>query len=111
MAGLFSNDDDLAGRLQAAGQVAGEPLWRMPLVALYDDVVKSDVADIKNVAEASPAPAGAVFGAKFLQRFVSYPWAHLDIAAMAWDAKDLPYLPKGATGFGVRLVVEWLRGA
>jgi leucyl aminopeptidase len=108
-AGLFANDDALAGQLQAAGDAAGECLWRMPLLASYADMIKSDSADIKNVADTSPAPAGAVFGAKFLERFVDYPWAHLDIAGTAWDAKDNPLLPKGATGYGVRLLVEWLR--
>jgi leucyl aminopeptidase len=111
MAGLFANNDPLAAQLAAAASATGEPLWRMPLVALYDDMVKSDCADIQNVADTSPAPAGSIYGAKFLERFVTYPWAHLDIAATAWDAKDVPYLPKGATGFGVRLLVEWLRTA
>jgi leucyl aminopeptidase len=109
-AGLFSNDEALAAQLEAASRASGELLWRMPLVAAYDDMIKSDFADIKNVADTSPSPAGAVYGAKFLQRFVSYPWAHLDIAGTAWDVKDNPLLPKGATGYGVRLLVAWLRG-
>jgi leucyl aminopeptidase len=110
-AGMFPNDDALAAALAAAGAASGEPVWRMPMYDLpYAKMIESDVADIKNVADVSPAPAGAIYGAKFLERFVDYPWAHLDIAGVAWDAKDVPYLPKGATGFGVRLLVEWLRG-
>jgi len=108
-AGLFANDDALASALQVAGEATGEPLWRMPLGKRYDDIVKSKVADMANLAPGSPVPAGAVNGAKFLERFVQYPWAHLDIAATAWDAKDISYIPEGATGFGVRLLVQWLR--
>lgn len=110
-AGMFPNDDALAAALTAAGEATGEPVWRMPMWDRpYAKMIESDVADLKNVADSSPAPAGSIFGAKFLERFVDYPWAHLDIAGVAWDAKDLPYSPKGATGFGVRLLVEWLRG-
>jgi leucyl aminopeptidase len=109
-AGMFPNDEALAAQLEAAGEASGERVWRMPLWDVYDDMLKSDTADMKNVSDTSPSPAGAVFGAKFLERFVDYPWAHLDIAGVAWDAKDIPYIPRGATGFGVRLLVEWLRG-
>ena len=109
-AGLFSNDDDLAGAIADAGDRAGERVWRLPTWEVYGEMVKSDCADIKNVADTSPSPAGSIYGAKFLERFVDYPWVHLDIAATAWDVKDIPYIPKGATGFGVRLLVEWLRG-
>jgi leucyl aminopeptidase len=110
MAGMFANDDALATGLEQAAERSGERLWRLPLTSVYDDMVKSDVADLKNVADTSPAPAGSVFGAKFLEHFVDYPWAHLDIAGTAWDAKDDPLNPKGATGYGVRLLVDWLRG-
>jgi leucyl aminopeptidase len=109
-AGLFANDDGLAAALESAGEQSGERVWRMPLISAYDTMIKSDVADIKNVADTSPAPAGAVYGAKFLERFVSYPWAHLDIAGVAWDIKDVPYVTKGASGFGVRLLLTWLEG-
>lgn len=111
-AGLFSNDDVLAEALRQAGDRSGERLWRLPIWdEPYGKLIESDVADIKNTADSSPAPAGAIFGAKFLERFVSYPWAHLDIAAMAWGGDRLAYNPKGATGFGVRLLLDWLRGA
>ncbi|MBK7779387.1 MAG: leucyl aminopeptidase [Ardenticatenia bacterium] len=108
-AGLFSNDDALSAALSAAGDRSGERLWRLPLWdEPYAKMIESEVADIKNTADSSPSPAGAIFGAKFLERFVTYPWVHLDIAAMAWGADRLAYNPKGATGFGVRLLVDWL---
>lgn len=100
-AGLFSNDDALATRLLAAGQAAGEPLWRMPLAPAYDKLIKSDIADMKNIGG---RPGGAIIGAQFIQRFVRGPWAHLDIAGMAWSTKDRPTTPKGATAFGLRLL-------
>jgi leucyl aminopeptidase len=106
-AGLFSNDDDLAARLRQAGDKAGEKLWRLPLYEEYKDKIKSEVADMKN----SGGRAGGVgASAIFLQEFTSYPWAHLDIAPMEADDKGGPYQPKGATGFGVRTLVEFLRG-
>jgi leucyl aminopeptidase len=111
-AGLFSNDDALADALVGHGARTGERLWRLPTWPAYDAMIKSDVADIKNTADKSPSPAGSIFGAKFLERFVQYPWAHVDIAGVAWDAEDVPYLPKhGSTAFGVRLFVDWLRHA
>jgi leucyl aminopeptidase len=106
-AGLFSNDDDLAARLRQAGDKVGEKLWRLPLYEEYKDKIKSEVADMKN----SGGRAGGVgTSAIFLQEFTSYPWAHLDIAPMEADDKGGPYQPKGATGFGVRTLVEFLRG-
>jgi leucyl aminopeptidase len=101
-AGLFSNDDDLAAKLLAAGKDTGEPLWRMPLGEAYDKQIKSDIADMKNVAG---RPGGAITAAQFIQRFVNgKPWAHLDIAGTAWASKDGAITPKGATGYGVRLL-------
>ncbi len=100
-AGMFANDDDLAARLAAAGQAAGEPVWRMPLGDDYDKQIKSDIADMKNIGG---RPAGAIIGAQFIKRFVRGPWAHLDIAGMAWSTKDTATIPKGATAFGVRLL-------
>ncbi len=108
-AGLFSNDDQLAAELVASGERTGERLWRLPTWDVYDSMVESKVADLKNTSDTRPAPAGAIFGAKFLERFVDYPWAHLDIAAVAWDAGNIPYAPPGASGFGTRLLVDWLR--
>jgi leucyl aminopeptidase len=102
-AGLFSNDEALAKDLLAAAERTGELLWRLPLGKAYEKHVKSDIADLKNVGRGREA--GSTAGAVFLQQFVGdVPWAHLDIAAMAWTSKDLPLAGKGATGFGVRLL-------
>jgi leucyl aminopeptidase len=102
-AGLFTPDDELAGRVQAAGAAVGERVWRMPLGDDYAKHIKSDIADIKNVGRARQA--GATAGAVFLQRFVGdVPWAHIDIAGTAWSKEDRPLGPKGATGFGIRLL-------
>jgi len=101
-AGLFANDDALADRLIAAGKETGEKLWRMPLDEAYDKQIKSDIADMKNVGG---RPAGSITAAQFIKRFVNdKPWAHLDIAGMAWSTKDAAVTPKGATAFGVRLL-------
>lgn len=102
-AGLFSNNDELVEKLVESGKATGENLWRMPLGDAYDQEIDSDAADVKNI---SGAPAGgSIIGAQFLQRFVnSVPWAHLDIAGVAWSKKDQGTVPKGATAFGVRLL-------
>ena len=101
--GMFSNDDDLAAKLHAVGNSTGEKLWRMPLHADYDKLIKSEIADMKNIGG---RPGGAIIGAQFVQRFVNdgKPWAHLDIAGMAWSTKDAPTTPRGATAYGVRLL-------
>ena len=100
-AGLFANDDALAAEISRAGEDVGELFWRMPLGSAYDEHIKSEIADIKNVGR--DREAGATAGAVFLQRFVGdLPWAHLDIAAMAWTKRDWPLAAKGGTGFGVR---------
>lgn len=101
-AGCFSNDDTLAERLHAAGIASGEGVWRLPLGDAYDKLLTSDCADMKNIGGRA---AGSITAAQFLQRFVKdTPWAHLDIAGMAWSSKDRPIMPKGATGYGVRLL-------
>ena len=108
-AGLFATDDDLAKRLTEAGKETGERLWRLPLGKAYDKHVKSDIADLKNVGRGREA--GSTAGAVFLQAFTNgVPWAHLDIAGVAWAGRDLPLAPKGATGFGVRLLDRYLQG-
>lgn len=103
-AGLFASDDGLAADLTAAGAAAGEPLWRMPLGDAYDKDINSDIADMKNIG--SPGAGGSITAAQFLKRFVTdeRPWAHLDIAGVAWAKKDSAVTPKGATAFGVRLL-------
>ena len=102
-AGLLANNDELAERLVAAGKAVGEPVWRLPLAESYDRAIDSDAADVKNIA--GDRAAGSIIGAQFVQRFVNnVPWAHLDIAGVAWSKKDAPTVPKGATAFGVRLL-------
>jgi len=107
-AGMFANDDELAAKLAAAGESVGEPLWRMPLGTEYDKDINSEIADMKNVGKTREA--GSTAGAVFLQRFVGdTKWAHLDIAGMAWAKKDMPTVPKGASGYGVRLLDRLVR--
>jgi leucyl aminopeptidase len=102
-AGLFTNNDELAERLVAAGKAVGEAVWRLPLGDAYDKLMDSDAADIKNIS--GGRDAGSITAAQFLQRFVNgVPWAHLDIAGTAWSKKDAATVPKGATAFGVRLL-------
>ncbi|MBV9248945.1 MAG: leucyl aminopeptidase [Acetobacteraceae bacterium] len=101
-AGMFTNDDSLAQKLEAVGKETGERVWRMPLGDEYDKLLKSDIADMKNIGG---RPGGSITAAQFIQRFVSgKPWVHLDIAGVAWATKDSPTVPKGATAFGVRLL-------
>ncbi|HIJ37932.1 MAG TPA: leucyl aminopeptidase [Rhodospirillaceae bacterium] len=101
-AGLFANDDLLAEQLTKAGKAVGEQLWRLPLDDPYDKQIKSDIADMKNVGGRE---GGSITAAMFLKRFVKdSKWAHLDIAGVTWAKKDGPVTPKGATGFGVRLL-------
>ena len=106
--GIMSNNDALVARIVQAGEATGERAWRLPLWDPYMDMVKSDIADIKNTAGRA---GGSITAAAFLANFVGdYPWVHMDIAGTAWtDAKPRAYTPKGATGVGVRLLVQALR--
>ena len=106
--GMFANDDTLAAQLSAAGATSGDKLWRMPLGANYDKLIDSPIADIKNVG---PREAGSITAAQFLQRFIrnGTPWAHLDIAGMVWSNKPGQTWDKGATGYGVRLLDQFVR--
>ena len=105
-AGLFSNNDDLSNALMAAGLETGEKSWRMPMGKEYDDLLKSHIADMKNIGGRW---GGSITAACFLERFVEgVPWAHLDIAGMAWSDKATPTVPKGGTGFGVRLLTNFV---
>jgi len=107
-AGLFSNDDKLAQQLTAAGLATGEKLWRMPMGEAYNKMMDSDAADVKNIS--GGRGASSITAATFLERFVNkVPWAHLDIAGVAWTDKDKPTVPKGATAFGVRLLNRFVR--
>jgi leucyl aminopeptidase len=103
-AGLMSNDEPLAAGITAAGERTGEIVWRLPLHEEYDQLVKGKYGDLDNAPEARKA--GTIVGAAFLSNFVGQiPWAHLDIAGSAWDL-DRAYVGKGASGYGVRLLVE-----
>jgi len=103
-AGLIGNDDELAERIATAGRQTGEIVWRLPLHEEYDELIKGTYGDLDNAPEGRKA--GTIVGAAFLSNFVGEtPWAHLDIAGSAWDL-GRAYAPKGASGYGVRLLVE-----
>ncbi len=106
--GLLANDDDLAEALLEAGDLAGEPLWRLPLGPEYRKQLDSQVADIKNTGG---RPAGTITAAAYLQEFVGdVPWAHLDIAGTAWNSTEKSYIPKKApSGIGVRTLLQFIR--
>jgi leucyl aminopeptidase len=105
-AGLFGNDDSLLEKLRAAGERSGERVWPLPLWKDYRELIQSDVADHKNQG---PRAGGAITAAAFLAKYVGdTPWAHFDMAGTAWTTEERPYLAKGATGFGVRLVLDAL---
>ncbi|MBI4935356.1 MAG: leucyl aminopeptidase [Actinobacteria bacterium] len=105
---VMATDQSLADQLVAAGAASGDKAWQLPLWDEYHQMVKSDIADLKNLAGRG---AGSITAGAFLSAFAGkYPFAHLDIAGTAWlDAPTKPYLSKGGTGAGVRLVTEFLR--
>lgn len=107
-AGLFSTDDVLRDALMAAASATAEKLWPLPLFPEYEKTLESETADIRN---SGGKGVGVGSSATFLKHFVSYPaWAHVDMAGMATGAQDIPYVPgKGATGFGTRLLIEFVR--
>jgi leucyl aminopeptidase len=106
--GVFGTDEALVSEVLAAGKKAGEPGWPLPLWDDYKELIKSDVADVKN---SGGRPAGAVTAALFLKEFVEgYPWIHLDIAGTAYSETDLVTIPKGPTGVPVGTFVEFVRG-
>jgi leucyl aminopeptidase len=106
-AGLFSNNDELAGKLQAAAEESGDKVWRMPLGEPFDRLIDSPIADMKNVG---PREGGSITAAQFIQRFVEngVKWAHVDMAGKAWADKAGATYDKGATGFGVRLLDQYV---
>jgi leucyl aminopeptidase len=106
-AGLFSNNDELAGSLVKAGGESGDKLWRMPLAESFDRLIDSPIADMKNVG---PREGGSITAAQFLQRFIEngVKWAHVDMAGKAWADKPGATYEKGATGFGVRLLDQYV---
>jgi len=113
MTAILGNDNHVVQSLIEAGRRTGDDLWQLPLNRAYEKQVQSDVAELRN--QGIGGMAGAIAGAAFLKAFVDgRPWAHLDIAGTCWTEKGTAelqkeYLPKGATGIGVRLLVEWLR--
>ncbi|WP_116089955.1 leucyl aminopeptidase [Sphingomonas crusticola] len=106
--GIFSNDDGLADQILAAGRAVDEKLWRMPMGEVYDKLIDSPIADMKNIG---PREGGSITAAQFIARFVDegVKWAHLDIAGMVWAAKPGTMWEKGATGYGVRLLDQWVK--
>ncbi len=105
--GLFANDDALADDLLAAGKSSGDAMWRMPIGPAYDKLIDSPIADIKNVG---PRGGGSITAAQFLGRFIKKgtAWAHCDIAGVVWADKPGATWDKGATGFGVRLIDQFV---
>jgi leucyl aminopeptidase len=109
IAGIWSPQDELANALLSASEQAGEKMWRMPLEDKYFEGMKSMIADMKNTG---PRPGGSITAALFLKQFVKEtPWAHLDVAGPVWVEKESGYHNAGATGFGVRTLVNWVLAA
>ena len=107
IAGLFTPSDELASELQKASESAGEKFWRMPMEDKYFEGLKSGIADMKNTG---PRAGGSITASLFLKQFVkdTPAWAHLDVAGPVWTDKENGYHPSGATGFGVRTLVNWV---
>ncbi|MBT7930106.1 aminopeptidase, partial [Candidatus Peregrinibacteria bacterium] len=105
--GMMTSDETMATNLHNAGELSGDRVWRLPLWEDYKDHMKSDIADVKNISKGRDS--GTITAAIFLQHFVkSTPWVHLDIAGTAFLKESQFYKPKGGTGAGVRLIVEYL---
>ena len=105
-AAIMGTDQRLIDDLIAAGEQCGELLWPLPLDTAYGDIIRSDIADVKNVGNRT---AGSITAGYFLKHFAGpVPWAHMDIAGTAWFEKERPYIAKGATGFGVRLMTNFV---
>jgi leucyl aminopeptidase len=106
-AGLFSNNEDLASQLLKAADESGDKLWRMPLAEPFDRLIDSPIADMKNVG---PREGGSITAAQFIQRFIEngVSWAHIDMAGKAWSDKPSSTYEKGATGYGVRLLDQYV---
>jgi len=108
VAGFWSNNDDLANDLKAASSQSGEELWQMPLQKSYKEGLKSHIADMKNTG---PRAGGSITAALFLEEFFDkeIKWAHIDIAGTCWTDKNKGINPSGATGFGVKTLVQWIK--
>ena len=109
MAGLFTNNQEWCDKVAAAARAVGEQVWQLPMYAEYDEQIKGEIADIKNVGDGRWG--GAITAAKFLERFVGgIPWIHIDIAGPAFAEKPKPWTDGGGTGSMVRAIVELVRG-
>jgi leucyl aminopeptidase len=107
-AGVLTTDENMLESLQEAANISGERIWPLPLWDDYDELMKSKIADIRNISTKSGA--GTITAAAFLKKFVEKtPWTHIDIAGTAWDMPEKSYRPAGATGYGVRLLWHWLK--
>lgn len=107
-AGIFTDNDDVAKALEAAGNKSGDKVWRLPLTAEYDKWINCDIADMKNMGDGPNA--GSITAAQFLKRYTNgVPWAHIDVAGMVWTLKPGRLWDKGATGYGVRLLDQYTR--
>ena len=105
--GMLGTSEPFKKMISAAGEKTGERVWELPLWEEYYDLIKSDIADMKN---AGGRGAGTISAAALLSKFVQkYPWVHIDVAGTAWGDKDRPCSPKGPTGMGMRLLTQFLR--
>ncbi|RJR15225.1 leucyl aminopeptidase [Candidatus Microgenomates bacterium] len=108
IAGLFANNEDLAKKILTAGNETGEKIWQLPLERDYKPLLKSDIADLRNIAKSRYG--GAITAALFLEEFVgNVPWVHIDIAGPSYWEKDTSLIARGASGFGVRTILNWLK--
>lgn len=106
-AGLFGNNQALINQIDKAGTEIDELVWPMPLDNEYSDLIKSKIADVRNIA--TTRYGGAITGAAFLQEFVDYPWTHIDIAGVAWNDGTKSWMNHGSSGFGVHLILKLLK--
>jgi leucyl aminopeptidase len=109
-AAVCTPNDELAERLVETGEAAGDRAWRIPMWDDYKEDIKSEIADVKNLGHSFYA--GITAGATLLQEFVKKPerWAHIDIGAAVFEDRERPYIPKGATGWGVRILTSYVEG-
>jgi leucyl aminopeptidase len=105
--GVMGTSSNLIKRLIEAGEYTSERCWELPLWEEYDEDIKDETADLKNIGNGG---AGTIIGGKFLANFIKgYPWVHMDIASTAWITGDKGYFPKGPTAVGTRLLIKALR--
>jgi len=106
-AGLFSNDKEISEAIFNSGEITGEKVWEMPLDDDYDQLIKTEIADMKNIG--GPG-AGSITAGCFLKRHIEKtPWAHLDIAGVTWQNKSTPSIPSGGVGWGVRMLYHLIK--